>query len=764
MNRSHPKPADPSRRDFLIGSVGASVLMGFGMLGSSATRSSAQTTLSAKSFAPTVWFEIDHQGNVAVNVAKAEMGQHIGTALARIVADELGADWDRVSIEHVDTDPKWGYMVTGGSWSVFHSFEHLSQAGAAGRIALREAGAALLGAAENDCVVADGRVASGARSVSFGEIVRRGKLDRRFSAEELASLPIKKSSDRRLIGKDSRALDIPAKTNGTARYGIDVELEGMVYARPVVPPTRYGNRVKGVDDAAARQVDGYLGYEILDDPSETCQGWVAVLADTYYAAIKAADALEVTYHLSPAVKVTEAMIQQRGEELVRDRARGLRFVDEGDTDRARESAASTVTALYRTATALHFQLEPLNATVERKGDTWHIHTGNQWQSLTLPPVAKALGVGEDKVVMHQYFLGGGFGRRLFGDYAVPAALTAKAVGKPVKMVFTRPDDARFDQPRSPSVQLLEASFDRSRNLSGIEHAHTAGWPTAAMAPGFMVDSVDQTGKIDLFASSGSDHWYTLPNHRVRAIENELAQQTFLSGWLRAVGPGWIGWGVESFIDEVAHEMAKDPLDFRLELLDGKGKNAGRAPESVGGARRLAHVLTRIKARSGWGKRLPKNEGMGVAVCAGQERTMPTWIACVAHVQVDPGSGVVTVKKIHLTVDAGTIVHPDGALAQLEGSVLWGVSLALHESTELVAGQVAATNLHRYTPLRMSDLPELDIELVESDAFPVGLGEPGVIAVAPAIGNAIYQAVGVRLRDLPIRPAAVLEHLKKGAAA
>ncbi len=749
-SRNSDKRIELSRRSFLIGSVGTSVMMAFAPLSMAAPNITAEKALADKKFAPTVWFEINTEGEVLINIAKAEMGQHVGTALARIVADELGADWSRVRIQHVDTDPKWGYMVTGGSWSVFQSFTPLSQAGAAGRIALIEAGASLLGEPAETCATRNGQVVANGKAIDFAEVVQRGRFNRTFTADELGKLPVKPPSQRQLVGKNTSALDIPAKTNGTAVYGLDVEVEGMLYSRPIVPPTRYGSKVVAVDDQAARKLTGYRGYEVLEDPSATLQGWVAVLADSFPVAIKAADAIKVSYNVGPTAAVNEADIQAEGDRLVDDPSTGGLYVDDGDVVQARQQAAKTLSGRYRTATALHFTMEPMNVTAEFRDGNWHIHTGNQWQSLTLPVVAKALQVPESDVIIHQYFLGGGFGRRLYGDYIIPAALTAKAIGKPVKMIFTRPDDSRFDQPRSPSTQLFHASLDSANNLTGIEHAAAAGWPTLAMAPGFMPESVDKKTRVDLFSISGSDHWYSLPNHRVRAINNELAQKTFLPGWLRSVGPGWIGWGVESFMDEVAHAAGKDPLDFRLSLLDGAGKNAGKAPESVGGARRLANVLERLKQQSGWGKTLPADEGLGVAACAGQERTMPTWIASVAHVHVDRGNGKVTVKKLSVTVDCGTVVHPDGARAQLEGSVLWGLSLALHEGNQFKDGQVAATNLDYYTPLRMMDLPEIDIQFVESDATPVGLGEPGVISIAPAIANAIYAAVGVRVRDLPIR--------------
>ena len=242
----------------------------------------------------------------------------------------------------------------------------------------------------------------------------------------------------------------------------------------------------------------------------------------------------------------------------------------------------------------------------------------------------------------------------------------------------------------------------------------------------------------------------MQNHRVRAINNDVAQRTFLPGWLRSVGPGWIGWGVESFMDELAQQAGEDPIAFRLAMLDAAGKNAGAAPNSVGGATRLAAVLEDVRDRCDWGRELPEGEGMGVAVCSGQERNMPTWVACVAHVAVDAETKAVNVKKIWQSIDCGTIVHPDGAMAQAEGATLWGVSLAVHEGASFVDGQVGQRNLDEYTPLRMADVPELDLKFMESSEFPMGMGEPPLISVPPAIGNAIFAASGIRARDLPIR--------------
>ena len=742
-----------SRRSFLIGTAGTTLVMGLGTVLPGCSREDAASDLAAgasKRFSPLVWFEIDGTGATLINIVRAEMGQHVGTSLARIVADELGADWDQVTFKHVDSDPKWGYMVTGGSWSVFTSFMMLSQAGAAGRTALIEAGAAILGVDPADCEARDGMVIAGEQSIGYGDIVAQSDITRTFSDDELAAMPVKTPEQRNLIGRDTMALDVPAKSRGEALYGLDTELPNMVYAHPLIPPTRYGSRINSIDDTAAADIPGYMQTIEVPDASEFVQGWALVIAENFPAAMRAASAVKVDWVPGPTASVLEEHILEEGERLTRDRSAGVLVANEGDVDAARDDAAEMMSATYRTSTALHFTLEPQNALVEYVDGVFHIHAGNQWQSLIIPVLAKALEVEETDIILHQYYLGGGFGRRLFGDQMIPAALAARELGRPVKLVFQRPEDSRFDCVRSPSVAHLEASFDADGQLTGIDHAAAAGWPTLAMAPGFLGAGIDGNGKFDGFSINGAEHWYTLPSHRVRAINNDLAQRTFLPGWLRAVGPGWISWGVESFMDEIAEKTGQDPIEFRLAMLDATGKNAGGQPQDVGGASRLAAVLSDVAERSGWGAELPEGEGMGVAVSAGQERNMPTWTACVAHVAVDAETNAVTVKKLWQTIDCGTVVHPSGAMSQAESATLWGVSLALHEGTAFENGEVKDKNLDTYRPLRMADVPEMDLKFMESTEFPTGLGEPPLIAVAPAIGNAVYAATGTRVRDLPIR--------------
>jgi isoquinoline 1-oxidoreductase subunit beta len=747
-----PRIVSPTRRGFLVWMAGASLAFGFSPTGALADAADPEDA-----FEPTIWYSIDRDGIVTVNIIRAEMGQHVGTALAQILADELEADWSMVRIRAVDTDPKWGLMVTGGSWSVWMTFPVFSRAGAAGRIALSEAGAKLLGVSVDQCEARNGAVTANGRSLSYADIVRRGDPRRSFTAQELEKLPIKPASERRLIGRKENAIDIPAKTNGTTRYGIDAVVEGMVYARPKIPPTRNGASVRSIDDSAAQSVKGYLKCLALEDPSGTVPGWVMVFASSYPAAIRAADLVKVDWAPGEGANVSEQDVLDHGAKQIADPKGGVLLVDDDGLEAAFRDAKSTLEQTYTTASVLHFQLEPVNALAFEKDGVLEIHTGNQWQSLILPVLAQALRLRPEKIVMRTYFLGGGFGRRLNGDYAVPAALAAQALGKPVKMILTRPDDMSFDSFRSPSIQTLRMAFDADRKVTAMDHQASAGWPTQVMAPGFMAPGLHDL-KYDPFAIAGADHWYDVGAQRVRALSNDVANSAFRPGWLRSVGSGWVNWAVESFMDEAAHAAGADPVAFRLRMLDAKGRNAGSAPYSVGGAKRQAGVLQRVAQKGDWGAAMPKDSGLGIATTFGQERDMPTWVACVARVRVDRGSGVVTVEKLTLVVDAGTVVNPDGALAQVEGAALWGLSMALHEGSEFVRGQVKDTNLDTYTPLRIGDTPELDIEFVDSTEFPVGLGEPGTTVVGPAIANAIFAAVGARLRHLPIRPAAVLQAL------
>jgi isoquinoline 1-oxidoreductase subunit beta len=329
---------EPSRRGFLITMMGAGVMLGYARSSLAAEPAHSAGEL----FEPTIWYGIDPSGTVTINVIRAEMGQHVGTSLGRIVAEELEADWNKVKIVTVDSDSKWGTMITGGSWSVWQSFPLLSRAGAAGRIALVEEGARLLGVSSQMCTAREGAVHAGGKSILYGDIVARGDLRRTFTPEQLKNIPIKAPDKRRLIGRDTLALDVPSKVNGQGRYGLDAVVEGMVYARPKIPPTRYESKVISIDDSAAKRIPGYLKSVALEDPSGTVPGWVMVFADSFIAANRAADLVKVVWSSGKAATVSERDIQNRAAELIADRNGGSLLVDDPGVDAARASAKQKI--------------------------------------------------------------------------------------------------------------------------------------------------------------------------------------------------------------------------------------------------------------------------------------------------------------------------------------------------------------------------------------------------------------------------------------
>lgn len=749
---------DLSRRSFIVGTSAAGLALGFASVpGSSALAAPA----APATFDPSVWYSIAPDGLVTVTCGKADMGQHIASTMAQLVAEELGASWKDMRVQLASNDPKYndpvlGAQITGGSWSTMMNFDAMSRAGAAGRIALTEAAAAMMGVPANELVVRESRIshAKSKKSLSFAEIVKGGKATKKFSADELKALKLKTPDQYTLIGQSIPQIDIPSKTNGTAKYGIDTFLPGMVYGKIVMPPVRYGATVKSVDDSAAKKVPGFIKAVTLEDKTGTTTGWVVAVANNYANAKKAADALKVTYDNGPNAKVSSETLLAEAKRLQADNASGLFFVKNGDTAEALGKASKVMEAEYTTNINIHAPMEPMNATAELKGDIWHVYTGNQFATRSGAIAAGALGVDPKFLVMHQAWLGGGFGRRLDGDMLIPAVLAAKAVGKPVQVIYSREDDMTMDFSRPLTFQKIKAGLDDSGKLVAFNHDVVSAWPTKRWGiPAFLSPDVEKKGALDAFTVNGADFFYTVPNHNVRAIINEKAQSATPSGQLRSVAPGWTFWAVESMLDELAVAAGKDPAQFRIDMLDGAGANAG-------GAQRLRNTLLAAMGLAGYGtKKLPKGEGMGVACVSSQERATASWTACVAHVAVDD-SGEVKVKKLTVATDVGTQVNPDGIRAQVEGAALWGMSLALFEKATMKDGAIEQSNFDSYTPMRMSQIPEVALAVIANGEPATGVGEPAVTVVAPALANAIYNAVGARVRSLPITAEAVKAGMKK----
>ncbi|MDX1556364.1 MAG: molybdopterin cofactor-binding domain-containing protein, partial [Xanthomonadales bacterium] len=436
----------------------------------------------------------------------------------------------------------------------------------------------------------------------------------------------------------------------------------------------------------------------------------------------------------------------------------------------------------------------------------HVYTGTQSTSfarMTLTAyLSKITGkkAEELKIYVHNYILGGGFGGKQDYDDILAAAYCAREVGRPVKLIQTRESQFATSFPRTPTYHRLKAGM-KDGQLVAMNHDIVCGW----MGPRFSVgkkygsdwlqlDSWDGKNKdIDQWSIGGSDHWYHVPNHRVRAWNSDRTTWAVQASALRTVSNSYNMFVVESFLDEVAHSLGRDPLEFRLSMLNGKGGNRG-IPNSgykpgtgsdyymdqlwislpwpqegtwipyesatVGGALRLANCLRVAAGKAGWGKRLPPNTGMGLAVSSAEERQSPTWVAGVAEVTVDPKTGTYRINRLTIAMDMGTCINPKNATAQIQGAALWGASQILSERLDYKDGAIQQSNFHEYHPIRLADVPEIDVEIIQSGHHPSGVGEPSSTVVAPAVANAIFNAVGARVRHMPITPDRLKEAMKK----
>jgi len=716
-----------TRRTFLVTSAVTGASLTLRLSPSIPTAAEAAT-----SFDPSPALTINADGTIVVHVTKAEMGQGVGTALAQIVAEELEADWRDMRVDYPVNDPKYGLMLTGGSWSVNWTFDSLSRAGAAARMMLVDAAARGWNARPEDCAAERSVIhhTPTGRALRYGEVVARLPITKTFTEDDLKKIELKPPTEYRVIGRWTQRLDIPDKTNGRAKFGIDAFLPGLLYAKVAYPPTREGAKVTTVDDSGAKKVKGFVRTVVVGD-------LVAVVADSYESAVKARDALKVTWNPGPYANVSTETIFADYARKVKEDTTSPSWVEQGDVRGAMARATTRHEATFTTDFVAHMQMEPMNCLASYKDGSFDLYTGNQFQTFALGTLAAVLGVPESKIRIHQQYLGGGFGRRLEPDAMVEAALITRAVGRPVKLIRSREEDLRRDYYRSATLQVLRGGVDAEGRVIAWENTIVAAYPGKRWGPDF----VDKQGR-DQFALNGSDHVYDIPNQYVRAINGETGISV---GYVRAVAPNYTFFAVETFMDELAHLAGIDPVGFRLSMLTS--------------APRLRQVLTTVADRAGWGTPLPANVGRGVACVSAQEKKSPTWTASVVEAEVDPTTGKVKVRKITCAVDCGIVVNPDGVRAQVEGSLLFGLSNALKEHATVRNGAVVQSNFNDYQVLRMDEVPEVEVYVIESTEYPTGVGEPGTTTIAPALSNAIFVATGARVRSVPLLPERVLAAIR-----
>jgi len=724
-----------SRRTFLKGSLAATGLtlavsvtpFGYKLLNASEKEGQFD------GLKPNAWFEISPDDKVLIYVGNSEMGQGVLTALPMIIADELEADWEKVEVRqggaHQDfANPVHHMQITVASASVRGFYEPLRNMGAAGRAMLVAAAAKKWDVPESECRSAKGVVSheKTGRSLTYGQLcTEAGRL-------QVPDKPVlKDESEFRYIGKPMKRVDIPEKVSGTAVFGLDVDVPGCLYAVLARPPA-YGAKHLSFDEAAAKAVKGVQGA--VPTPNG-----IAVCADSYESALRGRDALNVRWDEGALPQMDNAFIETVFMEDLEKPGAAVR--KEGDSAQALAQAAKKLEATYFVPYIAHATMEPMNCTAHVQKDRCDIWAPTQGQTVAQIVGSQISELPPEKVHIHTTLLGCGLGRRATPDFIVDAVVTSKIVGKPVKVVWTREEDIKYDSFRAATAQTISAGIDEGGNLTAWSHKVVTPSILKYIAPDQVKGGIDFYSLWGLADYPQSPHdnnvKYEFPNFTLEFLINELP--ILVAPW-RSVQNAPNAFVTECFMDELAHLAGKDPLEFRLRLL----KNTMRP----------RRVLETVAAKAGWGKSLPKGMGMGIA----QHTCFNTSVAQVAEVSVSP-EGKVRVHKVTAAVDCGPVVNPDPLIAQIEGAVTMAVSTALKEEVKFANGGVESANFEDYDVIRMSEAPEVEVHIVESTERIGGIGEPGVPPAAPAIANAVFNAVGARVRRLPLTPRRVLDAMK-----
>lgn len=715
---SSPK-ASFSRRDFLRTSaaVGGGLLVSLYLPGLSRT-AEVLATPAAGPFVPNAFIRIGADDIITVIINKSEMGQGPYTSLPMLAAEELEADWSKVRFEAAPVDavynhPVFGIQMTGGSTSTASEWERMRKAGASARIMLINAAAKMWKVdaatlkAENSFVI---HTASGKRA-SFGSLA-----DEAAKLQPPANVPLKDPKDFKLIGKSTKRLDTPAKTNGSAEFGIDVKIPGMLIAVVARSPV-FGGKVVSYNDTQARAVPGVK--KVVQVPSG-----VAVLGTNFWAAKLGRDKLEIKWDEGANASLSTTAMRKEFAELASKPGTVAKKI--GDPQGAMSHAAKTITAEFEVPYLAHATMEPLNCAVDLRSNSCEIWTGTQFQTGDRMAAATIAGLKPEQVKVHTTFLGGGFGRRAnpANDFVGEAVHVAKAAKVPVKVVWTREDDMHGGYYRPMWYDRMVGGVDAKGNP--VAWTHTIVGQSIILGTPFenflIKDGVDETS-----VEGAADLLYGIPNVQVDLHTPKLTIPVL---WWRSVGHSHNGFAVEAFFDELAHLGKQDPVELRRKLL---AKNP-----------RMRAVLDLVAEKAKWGSPVPRGRGRGIAT----HFSFESYVAQVAEVSVDK-NGWVRVHKVVCAIDCGRVVNPDSVKAQLEGGVVFGLSAALKDAITFENGRVQQRNFHDYQMVRINETPEIEVHVVPSTEPPTGVGEPGVPPVAPAVANAIFALTGKRVRRLPI---------------
>ena len=706
-----------NRRDFLkTTSITTSGLIMGVVLPGTVRETMAAGTLHT----PNAWVHIADDNSITLISARSEMGQGVYTSMPMLIAEELNVDVTKVTVAAAPPGAQYanaflGAMITGGSTSVREGWEKLRVAGAQVREMLVGAAAAEWGVAASAVKAENGILTGpGGKKATYGQMAEAA------SKQPVPEKPaIKASKDFRVVGKRIPRTDVPAKVNGTAQFGIDVKLPGMVYASLEQSPV-IGGKVKSLDSAAAKAMPGVVDVVQIPDG-------VAVVANSYWGAVKARRALKIEWDLGEGASVNSAGMLKSSM----DAANSGKVIpvqpSKGDAKGAIGSAAKQLNATYITPLQSHSPLEPMNFTAHVTAGKALLIGPTQFQQGAQGATAAALGIKPEDVDVQTTFLGGGFGRRIELDFVVQAALISKAVKLPVKLLWSREDDMTHDFYRPLGLNQLSGGLDANGNLTGL-HFKLTSQSITQRAFGLPKDTLDP------FMVEYGVTPYNIANTQHDLIIHDAGLRV---GYWRGVSHNMNAFANESFIDELALAAGKDPVDFRMAMLDGKP--------------RYQAVLKDVVEKSGYRKGAGKGRALGVALMDGYD----TILAVVAEVSLG-ADGEVRVHKVTTSTDLGMVVNPEIVEQQIQSSIIMGMGTALKHSITLEGGRVQQTNFNTYPLVRTNETPEVVISLIKSSEKPGGIGEPYTAAIVPALANAVAKLTGKRIRQLPITGKAIQE--------
>ncbi len=738
--KTHNSISVVSRRDFLGGIFSAGALV----LGASVLPISSKAAPTGDAtWQPSVYLGLEPDGRVIIIAHRSEMGTGIRTALPMIVADELEADWKRVKIEQAIGDAKYGSQDTDGSESIRDFYDPMREAGATARMMIESAAASQWGVPATECQATNHEVihSKSGRKLGFGELVAAAAKQPVPKKEELK---FKSPAEYRYIGKNVPITDLDDILVGRATFGMDARMPGMVYASIEHPPV-FGAELKTYDDAEARQVRGVsttltiprftppYGFQPL--------GGVAVIADNTWAAMQGRKKLKVDWDLGPNASLDSAAYKKTLQDTARQPCKVAR--NDGDVDAAFKTAKRIHEAEYYVPHLAHASMEPPVAVAEFKDGKVETWVPTQNPQAVQETVAKAVGIKPADVTCHVTLLGGGFGRKSKPDYVAEAAMLSKQLGRPVKVVWSREDDIRFDFYHAVAAMYIKAATDQK--------GRPVAWLQRSVFPPIeSQDNVDaKYGSFEL-DMGWVDVPFEIANFRA---ECGPADTHIRIGWLRSVANIPHAFAVQSFTDELAAAAGRDRVEYLLDVLGQPRKIDLRPPKERKGddpymldTARMRRVIEIAAEQSGWAKKKPGHgRALGIAV----HRSFLTYVATVVEVEVDKGQ--IRIPRVDIALDTGKVVHPDRVTAQLEGASVFGTSIALMGEITATNGRVTQSNFNSYPVARINEAPlETHVHIVPSTAPPAGVGEPGVPPMSPAICNAIFAATGKRIRELPIK--------------